>query len=157
MSLTLGIDQSYTSCALCLVNDDGDVKEYERFQSDKALDTYARALEVALFISAYVIKHNPKAVKIEGLAFGISGNATRDLAGLLFTIINVLKIQQPKINVVVVAPTQVKKRATGSGKAKKPEMIEALPEHVKKIFTDAGFKKTTGLSDLADAYWIART
>lgn len=157
MANTLGIDQSYTNCAVCVVDDEGNVVNFERFKSNTALDIFARALEVASFIAEYVTKQTPSVVKIEGLAFGISGNATRDLAGLLFTIVNVMKLKHPAMAIGIAAPTQVKKRATGSGKAKKEDMIAALPEEVRKTFTDAGFKKTTGLSDLADAYWIART
>lgn len=156
MARILGIDQSYTSCALVL-SEGGVVERFDRFRSDTTADMYSRALHVALCISGFCLLYKPSEVKIEGLAFGIAGNATRDLAGLLFTIINVLKLNLPELKVSVVAPTQVKKRATGSGKAKKPEMIEALPVQASELFKLAGFKKTTGLSDLADAYWISQT
>lgn len=157
MTKILGIDQSYTSCGLVVLDDNGDVLDFERHKTKPDEDTYARALDAALFICDYITKHNPTEVKLEGLAFGIRGNATRDLAGLLFTIINVIKLRHPLIQCKVVAPTSVKKRATGSGKSKKKEMIEALPEDVKKMFTDEGYKLTTGLADLADSYWIAKT
>lgn len=157
MSNTLGIDQSYTSCALCVTDAKGDVVAFSRFKSNAEKDTYARALEVALFISDFVTMHTPSQIKIEGLAFGIRGNATRDLAGLLFTIINVLSLKNPTVAVSTVAPTQVKKRATGTGKADKSQMINSLPEAVRSEFEEARFKKTTGLSDLADAYWISLT
>jgi hypothetical protein len=49
----------------------------------------------------------------------------------------------------------VKKRA-GDGKFKKKDMIAALPDDIKKMFTDKNYKLTTGLSDLADAYWISQ-
>lgn len=157
MSIILGIDQSYTSCGLCLVNEDGVLIAFDRFKTNSENDTYARALEAAVHICDFITKHNPDRVQLEGLAFGIRGNATRDLAGLLFTIVNVIKLNHPAISCAIVAPTSVKKRATGSGKAKKKEMIAALPADVLQKFKEANYKLTTGLADLADAYWISQT
>lgn len=156
MSYTLGIDQSYTSSGYCLINEAGDVINYGQIKSNKEQNTYDRALNMALSIVDLIDRHKPIAINIEGLAFGIRGDATRDLAGLLFTIINVVKMKHPTIPVTTYAPTSIKKRATGSGKAKKPEMIAALPEDVRNSIIEAGFKKTTGLADIADAYWIAQ-
>jgi len=84
------------------------------------------------------------------------GNATRDLSGLLFSIINVISHLHTFKNFRIIAPTQVKKTATGSGKAKKKEMIAALPPDILKLFKDKNYKQTTGLTDLADAYWISQ-
>lgn len=157
MSITLGIDQSYTSCGLCVVNEHGAVLAFDRYKTNADSDTYARALEAALHICEFIAKHAPDRVQLEGLAFGIRGNATRDLAGLLFTIVNVIKLRHPAIKCTIVAPTSVKKRATGSGKSKKKEMIAALPQDVLQKFKEANYKTTTGLADLADSYWIALT
>ena len=155
MRTILGIDQSYTSSGYCLIADTGAVLAFGQLKSDKTLDTYTRALNVALSICQLIELHTPSQVNIEGLAFGIRGDATRDLAGLLFTIINVIKLQHPSINVEIFAPTSIKKLATGSGKADKSAMINALPDDFRKSVLDKGFKKTTGLADIADSYWIA--
>jgi crossover junction endodeoxyribonuclease RuvC len=157
MARILGIDQSYTSSGLCLVDETGTLLEFERYKSYATMDTYARALAVALHICDYITKHKPTEIKLEGLAFGIRGNATRDLAGLIFTIINVVQMKHPGMKYKVVAPTSVKKKATGSGKAKKVDMIAALPEYIRTKFEESGVKKTTGLGDLADSYWISQT
>jgi Holliday junction resolvasome RuvABC endonuclease subunit len=82
------------------------------------------------------------------------GNATRDLAGLQFVIINKLRFKGT-YSVDIIAPNAVKKLATGNGKAKKQELYEALPESTQKAFDELGVKKTTGRYDLTDAYWIA--
>lgn len=99
-------------------------------------------------------------VVFEDLAFGARGDATRNLAGLLFVLIQVLleynTIYGLNIGLEVVAPTSLKKFATKSGKADKTQMVAALPKDVLKQFADAKFKKTTGLTDLADAYWLSQ-
>jgi Holliday junction resolvasome RuvABC endonuclease subunit len=157
MALVLGIDQSYTSCGYVLWNTESQqMEEFGRFTTEKTDTTYARALSTAKKICELIKKHNPTMLKAEGLAFGIRGDATRDLAGLLFTIVNLVAYEHPTIVFKEYAPTSVKKKATGSGKADKKAMIEALSDDVRQKFLDAGFKKTTGLTDLTDAYWIAR-
>jgi Holliday junction resolvasome RuvABC endonuclease subunit len=155
MSNTLGIDQSYTSSGYCVKNNDGSVLEFGTFKSAKALDVYDRASQVANFIVDKAVEHNVKCVNIEGLAFGIRGDATRDLAGLLFTIVTTLRRRTADVELNVIAPTSLKKFATGTGKSDKAAMIAAVPQTVLDRFTEAKYKKTTGLADLCDAYWLA--
>jgi len=156
MKTILGIDQSYTSSGYCVINEAGDLLHFGKIKSNKEQTTYQRALNTALTICELIDLHKPSEVNLEGLAFGIRGDATRDLAGLLFTIINVVALKHPAITVTTYAPTSVKKSATGTGKAKKNDMIAALPEVIRNEILAAGFKKTTGLGDLADAYFIAK-
>jgi Holliday junction resolvasome RuvABC endonuclease subunit len=151
--IRMGIDQSYNFAAVVVLQN-SNVIDFEVIKSNKDDTIYNRALDVATRICDVYSKHKPEVVQMEGLAFGTTGNVTRDLAGLLFTIINVMKILHPTVNVVLIPPTAVKKFATGSGKSKKPEMIAALPPHVRELFEAKGYKKTTGLGDLSDAYWI---
>lgn len=152
--ITLGIDQSYTSTGYVVKNNKA-VIDYGVYKSTPKSDAYERAYEVALFIVSLVQQHKPDSVNIEGLAFGMTGNATRDLAGLLFTIIIAVRNCQHKTDIHVIAPTTNKKLATGSGKASKTEMIASLPDLVLDKFKEKGYKSTTGLADLADAYWLA--
>lgn len=151
----LAVDQSYTHCAYC-VTEGKNVIDFGVFKSDVAEDIYKRALNMSLAIGNVFLKHQPEQIRLEGLAFGMRGNATRDLSGLLFSIINVISHLHVFKNFRIIAPTQVKKAATGSGKAKKKEMIAALPPDILKLFKDKNFKQTTGLTDLADAYWISQ-
>lgn len=154
----LSIDQSYTCSGIVVLND-GHMEHCEVFKTKKPDDakdmkqTYHRAFLVSERIAKLAKDYNPDLISIEGLAFGMRGNATRDLAGLQFVIVVEL-IERLKYDVEVLSPLTVKKFATGSGKAKKIEMIEALPENIHKKFLDLGVKKTTGLGDLADAYFI---
>ena len=154
-NIIMGIDQSYNFCAWVILRD-GCMIDFGIVKSDTDDTMYERALNVAIDLYNVYEKYVPNRIQIEGLAFGTSGNVTRDLAGLLFTIINVMKIKIPGVDIVVVPPTAVKKFATGSGKSKKPEIIAALPKEIIESFQQKGFKKTTGLADLADAFWIGR-
>ena len=87
----------------------------------------------------------------EGLSFGGMGNATRDLAQLVGAIENECGKAFSEVS-----PKSVKKFATGSGNATKEDMIAALPDKVSSKFKEQGYKKSTGLADLADAYFIGR-
>ena len=52
------------------------------------------------------------------------------------------------------APTSVKKSATGSGKAKKPDMWKALPDKIQQKFESRYKTISSGKYDIADAYHI---
>lgn len=129
--------------------------EAHRYCADKTKNRFAQSYEIALHLAQHIDTYNPDVIAIEGLAFGMRGNVTRDLGGLQFVIIAHLQEVMNKF-VDIVAPTSVKKFATGSGRAKKEDMIENLPSEIHTYFINLGVKKTTGLSDLADAYWIAK-
>lgn len=150
----MGVDQSLNGTAVCII-DGGNLIDFCVIRSDKTKTVFERTLSVALRISELYASHTPDIIQIEGLAFAMRGDATRDLAGLLFTVINVLALQHPEAKHMLIPPTSLKKFATGSGKAKKEDMIASLPVDVKQRFMDAKYKKTTGLADLADAYWLA--
>lgn len=153
--LILGIDQSYTSTGIVVIENDN-ILLAERFASNKEDTKFYRSWEIKNYIKEVVEKYNPERVAIEGLAFGMRGDATRDLAGLQFVIVNELMFVH-NLEVVVVSPKSLKLFATGSGKAKKKEMIEALPTEVHQLFTEElVIKKTKGLDDVTDAYWLAK-
>lgn len=151
----LSIDQSYNFCAYVIWNYDV-VESFGVISSKKiAGDVFDKARYVACEIATICSSHNINRVDIEGLAFGATGNVARDLAGLLFSIINICKHNIPTIRFTLHPPTSVKKLAVGTSKGvDKKQMIAALPENIRSLFEQAGYKKTTGLSDLADAYWI---
>lgn len=151
----MGVDQSYTSCGYCVIDTQKNVKHFGVIRTDNAsLDVFERSWIIATSLCKLATDLNVNTVAIEGLAFAKFGNATRDLAGLQFTIYNQLS-NVALTPVEIVAPTILKKFATGKGKASKPDMLAAMPTDVIKQMTDAGFMKTKGLYDLADAYWLA--
>ncbi len=150
----LGIDQSYSSTGLVLIEDDKLVS-FHKISSDKTQDIFERCWYVVSQIRNYIKEHNPDHIAIEGLAFGMTGNATRDLAGLQFSIITATRYIDT-VNIDIITPLTLKKFATGNGKAKKEDMMAAVPSEILDLFKAEGFKKTTGLADLADAYFLAR-
>lgn len=150
---TLGVDQSYTSTGWCLNHND-QMTHFGIIKS-KGNSTYERAADVANTLVALVKQHKVDLVNCENLAFGMRGDATRDLAGLLYVIVTSLQRECPTVKIGLIAPTSNKKRATGKGTASKRDMIDALPEAVLTQFKEKNFKVTTGLADLADSYWLS--
>jgi Holliday junction resolvasome RuvABC endonuclease subunit len=155
MARVLGIDQSFTKCAYVLL-DDGVLVNFGIISSSKDEDIYQRAWGITQELLRFCHERPIDHCAIEGLAFGMRGNATRDLAGLQFCIVCALRFIGNLPSIEILSPTTVKKFATGSGKADKRMMVDALPEIVRKTFELKGVKKNKGLDDLADAYFIAR-
>ena len=150
----LGIDQSYRSCGI-VVLEDGNLIHREKYTTDDSKDIYERAKELACHLVKTAHTFSPDAIALEGLSYGSTGNVTRDLGGLLFLII--VKLREHSFRPFVIAPPTIKKVATGKGNAKKEKLIEALPPNIRASFDELGVKKTTGLSDLSDAYWVAQS
>lgn len=152
----LAVDQSFTSCGLFVLEDCDEnvinVLHSERFVSDRNLDIFARAWQVTERIDVLSKRFNVHHVALEGLAFSQLGNATRDLAGLQFTI--VVQLRRENMDVLIIPPKVVKKLATGKGNAKKEQLYEALPANIKQLLEANNYKKTTGRYDMSDAYWI---
>lgn len=154
--LFLGIDQSFTSCGLCVVSASGVVVHHETINtSDVDGDIFDRALKIVDGIDKVIDQFNPVRIGLEGLAFSKFGNATRDLACLQGAIVTHLRYRKPvhSAEMQIVSPNLLKKFATGKGSADKNAMYEALPQVIKDVFVS--YKKTKGRSDVVDAYWIA--
>lgn len=152
----LGIDQSYTSTGW-VVKDGDSVLAVGILRSNPEQSIYKRCAYLAKEITALVKTWEVESVVIEGLAFGKFGNATRDLAGLQFSMIIRIMEQLGKDDdfVRIITPRSLKKYATGKGTAAKTDMYDALPEDVKQSFKTLNIKKTKGLYDVTDAYWLA--
>lgn len=152
----IGIDQSFT-CTGVVVLVDGQMTRFETISTKdlKDKDIHFRANFIAEQLASIIYIEKPDRISMEGLAFQQIGNATRDLAGLQFVLINKITYQMGH-PVELHTPLAVKKLATGSGKSKKEQVIEALPDDVLAAFKAAKYVKTRGLADLADAYFIAK-
>ena len=151
--IVLGIDQSYTSTGYCVFNEDKTLITFGKINTSKDDgNSFVRARIIVDKLKEIADNNKVDKVCIEGLAFGGAGNATRDLAGLQFLIVDSFR---PTV-VEVIAPTAVKKLAIGKHKGKivKDDLFKALPELTQKSFLDFGLKKTKGLYDVTDSYWI---
>jgi Holliday junction resolvasome RuvABC endonuclease subunit len=153
----IGIDQSYSCTAYCILKGDN-VLDFGTIKTKKDDgDIYFRANYIIQNLKEVIKQYNNLKVSIEGLAFGNTiGNSSRDLAGLIHIIINHFRYDLDMTDISIIAPTSVKKYATNNGKASKKEMVESLPENVRKLFKDKKYKVSTGLYDLTDAYYIAK-
>lgn len=155
----LGIDQSFTSTGLCLVDGDSiDTTTIHTSKVDEELDIFRRCMEISEAILEYIECHRPDVIVIEALAFGSFGDATRNLAALqgviMCDIIRTNVLRGYRINIKTVAPTSLKKFATGNGKAKKKDMLEATPDEIRHIFDE--IKVKDGKYDVVDAYFLAK-
>jgi Holliday junction resolvasome RuvABC endonuclease subunit len=153
--VSMGIDQSYNSCGVVFIDQDQNLLEFFKLSSNKEDDIYARSQKITNEISSLIDKFSPNVVGLEGLAFSKFGNATRDLAGLQFTIVHRIRYYHNLRGPIIVAPNMLKKFVI-KGNATKDEMVANLPTNVLDSFKLRNLKKTTGLYDMTDAYWIAR-
>lgn len=159
MKYFLGLDQSFTNSGIVVLDEAGSIKHFETIKTVKDVDgdIFDRMILISDTIIELLKKHNPEVVGLEGLAFSKFGNATRDLAGLQAVIIT--RIRRETVygsKMVLASPNLLKKFATGKGKASKQEMVDSIPKDVVELFSEAKYKKTTGLYDLADAYHLAK-
>ena len=160
MKLYMGIDQSYTSTGLVVLNDECDLIAYNLIETRPKdfVSPFLRARMITDKILDYAEKISPDfrnlKVGIEGLPYSSRSNVTRTLAGLQFAIVTAFPIEMIE-EIEVYPPTMIKKLATGSGKANKEDMFNALPPPVKEEFKE--LPKTRGRYDATDAYFIAKT
>ncbi|MCK5021586.1 MAG: crossover junction endodeoxyribonuclease RuvC [Candidatus Peribacteraceae bacterium] len=154
--MILSIDQSL-SCSGIMLWSKGKQEAFWVFKTEPKTEVVLRIRDILADITTLVKTYNIEHIVVESLPFGINSNSVRPLAALYFFIQNLcldLGITFSEANV-----TAVKKLATGSGKAKKSDMIAALLEDAPELHAQIlvkGIKKTTGLADLADAYFIGK-
>lgn len=164
-TIYVGIDQSITSTGLVILVDG--MVSAKAIRTEKDQGGTMEKLRRIRSICAGVIESIDHAqnsnplyqvdIRIEGLGYGSAGDATRDLAGLQYLILDRL-VSAGYTNVTIIPPTTLKKFATGKGNCGKVEMLDSLPDLVKENFV-AKFKKSgkkRGLWDVADAYWLAK-
>lgn len=156
--ITMGIDQSFTCTGVVIADSDGELEYAEMIKTTLGDgDYFERADMIASEIAEMSRVYGVHEAFIEGLAFSRNQGSSKYLAGLQFVIVSSLRRMPNAPDVTLVAPGSLKKFATGKGNASKDAMVAALPAEVKEYFCDhMGAKKSTGLYDLTDAWFLAK-
>ena len=155
--IVMGIDQSFTSSGIVILNEEGNVNLFKTINTGPEQgNIFDRSLLIADEITLLIVNYNIEKVILEGLAFGLSHSTSlTDLAALQGIIIYSLLLMEMD-NYKIITPGTLKKYATGNGRASKKEVFEGLPEIVRDAIIEIGYKPTTGMYDIADAYWLAK-
>lgn len=156
----MGIDQSLTSTGVVVVENKkfiySDVVRTSKTDLEcPYADTLERAQCIAQELSMVVksLEISNENIQLEGLSYGSVGNATRNLAMLFGVLCNSLELSQPK----TIAPTSLKKWATGRGDADKAMMLEAVRLEDPEFYNIVSqIPVSRGRYDIVDAYHLAR-
>ena len=152
--MILALDISITSTGYVVFNKVGDMKAFGVIKTDNKKSIYERLSFIETEIEKIIRDFTITDVAIEASAYGARGAMSYSLFGVHFSVVRVvynLKLSYRLLNIA-----SIKKFATGSGRASKAEMLEALNPSTKEMFLSAGFLKSKGLYDLTDAYFIGR-
>jgi Holliday junction resolvasome RuvABC endonuclease subunit len=157
-----GIDQSLTSTALVIFNlnseevlatyliktKNKDTKLKTEYPKEERIKSIRDEVEIILK------KHSVEYVFLEGLSLNNKNSrSARDLAGLFYSLI--ILCLDNFIPYEFYPPTTVKAFAC-KGNSSKEEVFSKIPEEVREMFNKIKAKKTTGLYDLSDAYFIGK-
>lgn len=147
--LTIGIDQSYSGFGFVVLDETGHchqktLRKYELKKFDGEADRLSHIYTdlVTFFAFAQSMTPNIK-VFMEGYAYGAKLNREKlgELGGIVKLACRHVLCRDPQS----VAPTALKQFATGSGRATKEQMVEAVQRFDPEITND----------NLADAYLLA--
>lgn len=152
----IGIDLALRSTGLCFIDEDGkiSVDTVQTFKTSSLIEDINSATTlVTQRVRGFNCKGYKPQIVIESPSMASLGSATRTLARVYGAVLYSLSTHGYK-DILEVAPTTLKKFATGSGKASKQEMIDALSPEALLLINRQGTKRAK--SDAADAYWLAR-
>ena len=141
--MTIGIDPSFTSTGIVQLDQKYNIVRFDTFTSDP---THTKLLRAQFIANCCLLFCHGDDIVIEDLAYNAKGRSSRDMAGLLYLILDRLDV----FDVTLVAPTTLKKITTGKGNATKQQMFEHLPVDVQTQFQSHKSKY-----DLCDAYHLA--
>lgn len=154
-----GIDQSLTHTAVIVFDlNTEEILELKLFKTinksgDKKYTPEERIFSLKNDIVEFVDQYSCSVIFIEGLSLNSNSRTMRDLAGLYYVLLTTFI--HKAIPTVSLPPLSVKAFAK-NGRASKKEMFEMIPSVEKELLINTGAKKTTGLYDLSDAYFIGK-
>jgi len=150
--MLLSIDISITSTGYCIFSK-GNLLKFGVIKTSSKLSLYDRLAYIEQELLEVLTNNNITHIVVEAPSYGSRGAMSYQLFGVHFSVVRLLST---KFKVSLLNISKIKKFATGNGRAKKPEMVEALPNKVKVEFEKSGVKKSTGLYDLTDSYFIGK-
>jgi Holliday junction resolvasome RuvABC endonuclease subunit len=154
MLVNVGIDQSFAKTGIVMLSE-GELVRHLILPRVVARNRHEEAVLLAKSMSFEMREWDIGRVAIEGIPFMSRSNVTRDLAGLQYLFYRELYRLIGDERILIVPPTELKKFATGSGKASKEEMIASVTcPDMRRVMASIG--KTKGRDDLADAWHLAR-
>lgn len=152
--MLISLDISIRSTGYCIFNDKGELVVFGTINSSSKDLIYTRLDYIESKLISILNKYKITTACVEAPSFGSRGAMSYNLFGVHFSIVRVLNnynIAYSQLNIA-----SIKKYATGNGRAGKENMVDCLPVEIKELFLNEGFKKTTGLYDLTDAYFIGK-
>ena len=142
-----GIDLGVRSAAAAIVNEHGELLFYEHWKFDTRNPFYERLEDFAARVDAFCNDHpNARIIGIERPWVGRNYKTALELGMMFGVTFAMVSMQEDKP--MEIFPRQAKKALTGSGKATKEDMREAL--HMQFNVDD-----NTKFADIADAVGIA--
>ena len=150
----LSIDQSLSASGI-IVWHNGVPQHLEVIKTPTGDEVIIRIIEIIRQLRDIIRTYKVDILVCESLPFGMNSTSVRPLAAL-FYFLQYLCINE-EVTFTESHVTKTKKLATGRGNAKKADMILAFEEDNNELFEVAvakNYKKTTGLADIADSYWI---
>jgi len=152
--LILGLDPGVATTGYGLIHHhlDRDLKvhSYGWIETPKIMDQSNRLVSIEKQITDLICREKPDVVSLEKLFFF----ANAKTAMMVSEAIGVIKLSIQKLNIPLFeyAPLRMKKIVTGNGRAKKPEVKEAVRQILGTIAPSA---KKTYFDDVADALALA--
>lgn len=147
MSITVGIDPSYTESGIVVLDTDtGKLLKQKVIKTNNQLSEIVRVRNIWNNIENLIENRIIDVVSLEGLAFN-SHNKAHQIGYLHFRIREYLKEYESHPKLIIPSPSQLKKFVTGKGQSKK-ELV------LLNTYKQWGIEFTN--NNLADAYGLAQ-
>lgn len=147
----LSIDQSLNSSGICIW-EDGLLIDFKAIQPSKGLDQHIRLSLLLDEVEQLILEEKIEYLVLEGMSFSSSGISLRVLGAVYYSLL--ILCYKHGIEFQEIPPTTLKKFATGSGKAKKKDMWDNLPEEIKSKIESKNKTIKSGKHDICDSYWL---
>jgi Holliday junction resolvasome RuvABC endonuclease subunit len=128
--MILGIDSSTKQIGLCIINDNGsELIHNEVILADDKAELFDRVKQMIVeFNKRYTVLQKVNMVYIEKPATKLSFKTLFALSIICGAIYTIITLNNSMANIEFVAAVTAKKKATGSGRASKQQVIESIEQ-----------------------------